>query len=336
MTLASEDAESQDYTETLTRARESLIAFDAEVFKRYLVTKDRAKFAVGKSIKYLEILHDGKVRVRDAKTSHLDGVISDPSKALQNVENSDKVLWEDKKKNKSRQFKFSTAEEKKEFFEELKKRDNKDKHKQKTKDKHSVESFKFLPHEEYVSLIYPAIVRRRRDRGDESKWNEYTDKLVAITNYRIVVVETYGHTEIQKQLQDDDKVIAALEVVHMCVMSMECAQDMVVTFHTKDLRTVQLDLSLNAVKERQQNIKFIKQYIFPTKDSEIFAFAQWSVLQEKAQKERNRTPKSSDVDVQPVVVAAAATAATVTAAAATAATTTTTTTVKKQQQQQQH
>ncbi|ETO10196.1 hypothetical protein RFI_27182 [Reticulomyxa filosa] len=298
-------AEEQDIgqiDEESPRGRKSLANADADadVFKRFLVTKDRAKFAVGKSTKYLEIMRDGSVRLRDVKTSHLDAVISDPLQALQNVENAeDKILWEDKKKNKSRQFKFSTPEEKNEFFEELRKRIDSDKHKQKSKDesKYTVEVFKFVPNESKRFFISKATIRRRRERGDETKWNEYTGKVIAITNYRTVVIETYGQEMTQSQLQNGTEVIPALEVIHMCVLSMDCVQD-IVTLHTKDLRTIQLDFSTFADSSlRQQFIKVVKQYVVPFDICDIFAFTDWFNLQPK-HTPLSRTSDAADTHTQ--------------------------------------
>eukprot|EP01084_Bolivina_argentea_P049799 91591_1 len=51
---------------------------DSEVIRRFLVTKDRPLFAAGTTTKYLEVLYDGSVRVRDVKKSTYSDPILEP------------------------------------------------------------------------------------------------------------------------------------------------------------------------------------------------------------------------------------------------------------------
>merc|ERR1712154_10439 len=51
---------------------------DSEVSRRFLVTKDKTLMAMGSTTKYLEVLYDGSVRIRDVKKSTYSDPIQRP------------------------------------------------------------------------------------------------------------------------------------------------------------------------------------------------------------------------------------------------------------------
>ena len=169
---------------------------DSEVIRRFLVTKDKTMMSMGSTTKYLEVLYDGTVRIRDVKKSTYSDPIHQPwevfkrditsltgnSKTKKSSEKSDKLKIYMDGKSKKRYFKFSTGQEKTEFFkliEDLRKKKNRSSQKK----KYSTEPFIFAPYEVVGFFIRNAIVFRN---GSTIK---YRDKLIAITNYRIVVVD---------------------------------------------------------------------------------------------------------------------------------------------------
>ena len=110
-----------------------------EVRQRFLVTKEKNMMAMGSTTKYLEVLHDGSVRIRDVKKATITEPIQNPwdvfrgdagsmsnnslkktSKKQQKKEakksKGDNLKVYMDGKAKKRYFKFSTIEEKDEFF----------------------------------------------------------------------------------------------------------------------------------------------------------------------------------------------------------------------------
>ena len=170
---------------------------DSEVIRRFLVTKDKTMMSMGSTTKYLEVLYDGTVRIRDVKKSTYSDPIHQPwevfkkdissltgnkKKSNASNEKSEKLKIYMDGKSKKRYFKFSTAQEKKEFFkliDDLRQKKNRSSQKK----KYSTEPFIFAPYEVVGFFIRNAIVFRN---GSTIK---YRDKLIAITNYRIVVVD---------------------------------------------------------------------------------------------------------------------------------------------------
>merc|ERR1719410_2200574 len=51
---------------------------DSEVNRRFLVTKDKTLMSMGSTTKYLEVLYDGSVRIRDVKKSTYSDAIDQP------------------------------------------------------------------------------------------------------------------------------------------------------------------------------------------------------------------------------------------------------------------
>merc|ERR1712228_101527 len=103
---------------------------DSEVNRRFLVTKDKTLMSMGSTTKYLEVLYDGSVRIRDVKKSTYSDAIDQPWEVFkkeppskQNKKNqgyasdkSEKLKIYMDGKQKKRQFKFSTLHEKTAFF----------------------------------------------------------------------------------------------------------------------------------------------------------------------------------------------------------------------------
>ena len=112
-----------------------------EVRQRFLVTKEKNMMAMGATTKYLEVLHDGSVRIRDVKRATISEPIQEPwdvfrrdaasisnssmkkptKKQIKKAEKAEKSGKDNLKvymdgKAKKRYFKFSTMDEKRGFF----------------------------------------------------------------------------------------------------------------------------------------------------------------------------------------------------------------------------
>ena len=181
----------------LTHSESIIHGNDSEVIRRFLVTKDRPLFATGTTTKYLEVLHDSSVRIRDVKKSTYSDPIREPwnvfkkdaqshkssknknsksmklsSKINDNDDNNDNCKVYMDGKAKKRYFKFSTKVEKNEFFDLINKLKNK-KNKSMKKQKYTSEPFIFAPYEVVGFFIRNSIVHRQ---GSTIK---YRDKLIA-------------------------------------------------------------------------------------------------------------------------------------------------------------
>ena len=318
----SEWEESMDGTTHAMLTHSDTMVSDSEVIRRFLVTKDKTMMSMGATTKYLEVLYDGKVRIRDVKKSTYSDPIHQPwevfKKDISSLNPQKKSTKEkfqsfgskkqsDKHeklkiymdgKAKKRYFKFSTGQEKKEFFdliEEL--RQKKDRSIQKKK--YSTEPFIFAPYEVVGFFIRNAIVFRN---GSTIK---YRDKLIAITNYRIVVVDPelpnnlYNHDDDEQlnNIEDDnnnnnniedhhkpsigsynnpldqaskykqntlkrgDHIIPALTVPHHSVYDYNVDND-TIKLETKDYRTITIDLSqIQNATLRTQSLFMMKRYV---------------------------------------------------------------------------
>eukprot|EP01084_Bolivina_argentea_P102774 184106_1 len=279
---------------------------DSEVIRRFLVTKDKTLMAMGATTKYLEVLYDGSVRIRDVKKATYSDPIFKPWETFKKDASNEHATSKTKTKkqnpkhdklkiymdgrSKKRYFKFSTMEDKKEFFkliEEL--RLKKDRGNQQKK-KYSTEPFIFAPYEVVGFFIRNGVIHRA---GSSIK---HRDKLIAITNYRIVVIDpdSMGSSGIklkQNTLKKGDHVIPALTIPHHSVYEYTVDGD-VLKLETKDYRTITIDISnITNSTLRTQSLFMMERYLLPSDDKDIFAFAGYFSVT------RCKTPSHSEPDM---------------------------------------
>ena len=262
---------------------------DSEVLKKFLVTKDKPIFATGVSTKYLEVMYDGSVQIKDAKVNKIDQKIAFPLNVFfDSGKDSAKIYMDGTKK---RHFKFSTLHDKEHFFEVLKK---KSKISMNT-NKHTKISFEYASYELIAFFIKGANIQRR---GSSIL---HVNKLIAITNYRVIVKDKTSKN--QNKLNAGDKIIPALTIPYHCILNCEFDKNDIVTVYTKDFRTIVIDIS-GVGKEpiKLQSMKILKRYMIPQKMSkhknnerDIFSFA--SFYHEHRKLLGSKTPQNSEIDL---------------------------------------
>ena len=287
---------------------------EGAVERRFLVTKARSMFATGATIKYIEVMKDGSVRIRDAKDSKSADWHYDPMNVFERGDiNSVNVSMTNKNKKK-REFKFSSLDEKNSFFDLIDKMaqshavggkgnsalnspiigNYKVQKKTARKQRYTIEPFIKIPEEwDNPFIMKDCIIRRQGSEID------YYGKLVGLTNYRMIVKETFDEEHISAtavmnqarknqplKFSERDPIIPALEIHHSSVNDFVMDGDGTkVTIETKDFRTIIIDLQqVRDVTLKAQYIEMLRRHMTPTDDREVFAFKAYQSTLKKIEK----------------------------------------------------
>lgn len=224
-----------------------------DIVRRFIVTKEGAKIALGTTTKFLEIMYNGNVRIRDAKKATLNQVIKRPLLIFQDSGKKQARIHMDSGRKK-RSFKFSSITDKNLFFKELK--HYRIRSYALNRNRASVEPFQFAPYEVVAFFIRDACISR------SGSYNDYDRHLIAITNYRMVIVDIMHENMKQNQLNRGDQIIPAFTVAHHSVYDYNIDNDTVITIDTKDYRTITIDLGgIKNSTLRIQSLQMMKRYV---------------------------------------------------------------------------
>ena len=321
---------------------------NVDVLDRFLVTQT-INSAVAKNItattQQLEVLQDGSIRVIDAKNaSHKQEMIYDALNVIDKAQTFEPfvlIYHRDKngnivkKKRKARKFQFSSVVEKKNFVNLIEtitfdkkglmtpKHKNVDsrtfnspiighygmagKSSHAHKRTYTMEKFIKIENEMDAVVLKDCIVRRN------GSVNEYFGKLIGLTNYRMVVKETFNEEHASAKgimnqglknqrlaIKEFDPIIPALEIFHMMVYEVNADNDnKQVTVTTKDFRTLVIDFS--QVREpslREQYVKMLKQNFLTRDDRDLFAFKAYRDVTKRLYKQSGKRQRNHGTTVE--------------------------------------